>query len=158
MASLVFPMAKRMLRTSEAAQDAVQLSMLKLWEKRNVLNECESMKAFVFRVVRNTCLDEIKKKAPMSIDDYEKIPHGNVVHSNFDNEEAVEWIIKIINQLPKNQKEVIQMRDLDGLGFEEIAEVLNYDLPYIRVLLSRARKSVKKELNKIYCYEATGTR
>lgn len=156
MSSLVYPMARRLLQTNEAAKDAVQLSMMKLWENRKKLNECKSIKAFVFRVVRNTCLDELKKKQVLSLDENDKVLNTRLTQSDYDQKEAAGFVLKLIKSLPDGQKEVIQMRDIDGLEFDEIAEILDYDLPYIRVLLSRARKTIKSQLIKIYDYEAVG--
>lgn len=153
MSSLVFPMAKRMLQNEEAARDAVQISMMKLWENRKKLGEYKHLKAFVFTVVRNTCLDELKRKKADSFDEFEAIQKQVTETNNYDNIEAVELVKKLVNELPDGQKEVLQMRDIDGLEFNEIAEIMNCDLPYIRVLLSRARKNIKEKLIKIYAYE-----
>lgn len=156
---LVFPMANRMLRDEEAAKDAVQLSMLKLWEKRRQLKKCENLKAFAFRVVRNTCLDEIKKKKPVYFDHSDNIISMHPWESNgYDEKEAVELVKIHITELPKKQLEVIQMKDIDGLDYPEIADVLNTDIAYIRVLLSRARKTIKQKLENDYAYEAVRQR
>lgn len=155
LSSLVFQMAKRLLISEEAARDAVQVSMIKLWENRSKLDECESVKAFVFRVVRNTCLDEIKRKKPVLLDNTRQDEQLNSSYQLlYDEKEAIELLRKIIAKLPDGQKEVIQLRDMDGLEFNEIADILKTDIAYIRVLLSRARKSVKLNLEKIYAYEA----
>jgi len=69
-------------------------------------------------------------------------------------DEIVEIVQKIIDSLPDHQREVIQMRDIDGLDYDEIAEIIGRDIPYTRVLLSRARKTVKEKIEKIYAYEA----
>jgi len=156
MSNLVYPMAKRLLRSEEAAQDAIQLSMLKLWENRHKLKKCESVKAFVFRVVRNTCLDELKKKKVIYFENYDQIKtfNTNFEPTNYEEKEAIELVQIFMNQLPKSQMEVLQMRDIDGLDFDEIAEILATDIPYVRVLLSRARKTLKMNLQKVYAYEA----
>lgn len=151
----VFPLAKRMLVSEVMARDAVQQGMLKLWENRKQLDECDNIKAFVFKVIRNVCLDEIKKKKPHLVDDFSRRSEHLVHHDEqHEKNEAFEIIQKIITQLPANQREVILMRDIDGLEFDEIAMITGGDIPYIRVLLSRARKTVKEKLEKIYAYEA----
>jgi RNA polymerase sigma factor (sigma-70 family) len=151
----VYPLAKRLLVSDEIARDAIQQSMMKLWENRKQLDSCINLKAFVFRVVRNVCLDELKKKKPVYFDNPESLknhPHHHSVQHERD--EMVGIVQKLIDTLPDNQREVIQMRDIDGLDFEEIAELIGRDIPYTRVLLSRARKSVKEKIEKIYAYEA----
>lgn len=151
--SLVYPMAVRMLRNEEAARDAVQTSMLKIWENRKKLARDQNPKAFVFKVVRNTCLDEIKRKKADRMDEVELAAHFKTSDDSYDAVEAVNMVKIIVNELPDGQREVIQLRDIEGLEFNEIADILAYDLPYIRVLLSRARKTIKQKLQKIYAYE-----
>lgn len=151
----VFPLAKRLLVSDELARDAIQQSMMKLWEIRKQLDLCSNLKAFVFRVVRNVCLDELKKKKPTYFDNTDSLKN-HPLHQT-DQQEVDEFVVivqEIIDLLPDNQREVIQYRDIDGLDFDEIAEIIGRDIPYTRVLLSRARKIVKEKLEKIYAYEA----
>jgi len=151
----VYPLAKRLLVSDELAQDAVQQSMMKLWENRKQLENCINLKAFVYRVVRNVCLDELKKKKPLYFDNPDNYKNYQLHQTEQqERDEMVEIVQKIISSLPNNQREVIQMRDIDGLDFEEIADLIKQDIPYTRVLLSRARKSVKEKIEKIYMYEA----
>jgi RNA polymerase sigma factor (sigma-70 family) len=151
----VYPLAKRLLVSDEMARDAIQQSMMKLWENRKQLDSCINLKAFVFRVVRNVCLDELKKKKPVYFDNPENLKNHPHHHSiQHERDEMVGIVQKLVDSLPDNQREVIQMRDIDGLDFEEIAELIGRDIPYTRVLLSRARKSVKEKIEKIYAYEA----
>jgi RNA polymerase sigma-70 factor (ECF subfamily) len=153
----VYPLARRMLGTDEQAHDAVQQSMMKLWESRKKLDHCTHLKAFVFRVVRNVCLDELKKKKPHYVEEPGLL--ANQQYSTDKTHEHLEMVMivqQVIDSLTENQREVIQLRDIDGLEFEEIAEITAMDIPYIRVLLSRARKTVKEKLEKIYAYEAIG--
>lgn len=154
LSSQVYPMAKRLLITEDAACEAVQLSMVKLWENRSKLNGCNNIKAFVFRVTRNTCLDELKRKKADSFDDMGRNINQASYQLEYDDVEAVALVRKIVEELPEGQRDVIQLRDIDGLEFIEIAEILSTDIAYIRVLLSRARKKVKEKLEKIYAYEA----
>jgi RNA polymerase sigma-70 factor (ECF subfamily) len=159
LSKVVFPMARRMLKDNDMARDAVQHSMMKLWENRKQLDKCTNIKAFTYTVVRNVCIDEMKRKKPVIFDDIpQSIKDKPVLNDHHEKKEIIEIIQEIIEELPKNQKEVIQMRDIDGLEFEEIAGVLETDIAYIRVLLSRARKTVKEKIEKIYAYEAIGRR
>jgi RNA polymerase sigma factor (sigma-70 family) len=151
----VFPLARRLLVADELARDAIQQSMMKLWENRKQLDQCTNLKSFVFRVVRNVCLDEIKKRKPVYVEEPATYSnHSLVIENIHEQKEMVTIVQKIINSLVETQREVIQLRDIDGLEFDEIAEITATDIAYVRVLLSRARKSVKEQLEKIYAYEA----
>ena len=150
----VFPLAKRLLVSDEMAHDAIQQSMMKLWENRKQLDKCTNLKAFIFKVVRNVCLDEIKKKKPLFVAEPGLFSKQSFIDDHLHEQQEMIIIVKhVINSLNENQREIIQMRDIDGLEFEEIAEITAMDVPYIRVLLSRARKTVKENLQKIYAYE-----
>jgi RNA polymerase sigma factor (sigma-70 family) len=149
----VYPMARRLLGSEELARDAIQQSMMKLWENRHKLFQYDNKRAFVFKVVRNVCLDELKRKKPILSDGdiYENLQIVNPELTQ-DRKEIFIFINECISTLSENQRDVIQMRDIDGLEFEEIAEILGMEVQYIRVLLSRARKAVKEQLMKIYAY------
>jgi RNA polymerase sigma-70 factor (ECF subfamily) len=74
---------------------------------------------------------------------------------NAETKERYEQVRRIVEGLPENYRKVIQMRDMDGFSFDEIKEVTGLEIPNIRVILSRARQKVKKEVEKIYSYEDT---
>ncbi len=146
-------MAARMLGNDEDAQDAVQEIMIKLWKCKKQLKEHPNLNGFVFLTARNHCLDRLKKKnpeQPYSVHQ-EKIPQG--YRDRFEYAELYSFIQEIIKQLPDNQKEVMVLYDIDGLEFEEIASIIGLKIEHVRVLLSRARKSIREKLTKIYSYE-----
>lgn len=62
-------------------------------------------------------------------------------------------ILKILKEIPKQQKEVFLMRDIDGYEFTEIAAAMQIKVEHTRVLLSRARKHIGLTLEKTYSYE-----
>ncbi len=151
----LFPMVARMLGNSVKAEDALQDIMLKLWSKRKELGKHPNVPGFVFLTARYHCLDLLKKKG-FKLED---IDLQYLLVSSNKGSDRVEWeelnahVRHILEDLPEQQRQVMIYRDLDGLEFTEIASLCNLKLEHARVLLSRARKQVAKELNKIYCYE-----
>ncbi len=137
----VLPMANRMLNSKEKAEDIVQEVLLAIWEKRNMLKIQTSYKAFLYRAVQNKCLDILKKQQPDLIN--EEMSVGCRVESNgeFD---TMNWIRECIKTLPQAQQDVINMREIDGLAFHEIAELLDLKEAHVRVLLSRAKKTLQE--------------
>lgn len=152
----LFTMVARILGNNENAQDAVQVIMMKLWDKRLQLGKHPNVAGFVFLTARNYCIDILKKKNP-EIDDLELrinfLESGKTVAEEMEQKELNNLVKRIIDTLPKQQREVIILRELDGLEFKEIFEITDLKVEHIRVLLSRARKTVSIELNKIYSYE-----
>ncbi|MDX2445098.1 MAG: sigma-70 family RNA polymerase sigma factor [Bacteroidales bacterium] len=145
----LYSFALRFLGDSEDAKDAVQEVFLKLWELRNSLDSYRSLVAFAMTVTRNHCLDRIKAKRTIPIED-NKVYSSQIVNATpgdiLEKKDLAEIVRKIINELPENQRSVIQLRDIDGFDNQEIGEILKMDANNVRVLLSRARKKVREEL------------
>lgn len=150
----LFPMVSRILGAHEKAEDAIQEIMIKVWQKRNELKNHPNINGFVFLTARNYCMDVLRKK---KIELYDTKSHLKIIKSK--NESDLEWqelnqiILEILNTLPKQQKEVFLMRDIDGYEFTEIAFALNIKQTHARVLISRARKQISNVLLKKYDYE-----
>ena len=151
----LFPMVFRMLGNSANAEDAIQEIMMKLWEKRDQIEQHPNITGFVFLTARNYCIDTLRRKK-LEIDDSSL--QLEILKSEYGQEQS-EWkdlniiVKKILKGLPEQQREVLMMRDLDGYEFIEIAAATQLKVEYVRVLLSRARKQVSLKLEKIYNYE-----
>jgi RNA polymerase sigma factor (sigma-70 family) len=150
----LFRLAKRLLVSTEEAEDAIQEIMVKLWNKSEGLSEYKSVEALAMTMTKNYCLDQLKSKRAGNL---------KIVHNNFTDREAglqqkVEdrdswsWVEKIIGQLPEQQKLIVQMRDVEQYEFEEIAKILGMNETAIRVALSRARKTIREFMTKTHSY------
>ncbi|WP_430401150.1 RNA polymerase sigma factor [Flavobacterium sp.] len=144
----VFRIAKRLLVSSEEAEDATQEVLIRLWNKKDGLNKYNSVEALAVTMTKNYCLDQLKSKRAGNL---------KLVHSNYSDREAgidkqVEdrdswnWVEKIMNDLPEQQRLIVQMRDVEEYEFSEIAQALEMNETAVRVALSRARKTIKEKL------------
>lgn len=154
----LYPMIFRILKNEEEARDALQELMLKLWTKRNDLVKCSNLSAYIITTAKNQSFDLLKKKHPSVLKENEEYKILNIEEKAFDLEttEKYEHVQKAIEKLPENYKAVLQLRDIDGLAFEEIKEITGFEVAHIRVILSRARMKVKQEVEKIYDYDESG--
>ncbi|MCZ8196807.1 MAG: sigma-70 family RNA polymerase sigma factor [Flavobacterium sp.] len=150
----VFRLAKRLLISTEEAEDATQEVMVKLWNKNDNLDAYTSLEAFAMTTTKNYCLDQLKSKRASNL---------QLVHSNYEDKQvgllqkiedtdSLSWVEKIINELPEQQKLIVQMRDVEQYEFEEIAKMLNMNETAIRVALSRARKTIRETMQKTHSY------
>lgn len=153
----VFRLSKRLLISREEAEDATQEVIAKLWYKKDELKKYNSIEALTITMTKNYCLDRLKSKQASNL---------QLVHSNYTSREAgldkttedrdhLRWIEKIINELPETQKMVVQLREIEELEFEEIAKIMETSPENIRVILSRARKRIQEEIEKINNYGIT---
>jgi len=151
----LYRFALRMLSDHEEAQDTVQEVFLRLWSKREKLDEYRSIEAFAMIITKNLCLDKLKSSRSRNIElkDQLETPGSITPYDHTEKTDMKNKVINIINTLPEQQKMVIQMRDVEGLDYDEIAEVMEMSLNNVRVNLSRARKKVRDILIKAQNYE-----
>jgi RNA polymerase sigma-70 factor (ECF subfamily) len=69
-----------------------------------------------------------------------------------EDKDSLDWVEKVINQLPEQQRMIIQMRDIEQYEFEEIAKILDMNETAIRVALSRGRKTIRAFILKTHEY------
>jgi RNA polymerase sigma-70 factor (ECF subfamily) len=150
----VYRLAKRLLVSSDEAEDATQELILKLWKKKDELNKYKNVEAYAMTMTKNYCFDQLKSKRADNL---------TLVHSNFtNNDTSLEKIIElkdsvnnvhqILEGLTEQQKLIIQLRDIEQYDFDEIAEIMGLKPTAIRVALSRARKTVREQLIKKHQY------
>lgn len=150
----MFRLAKRLLVSSEEAEDAIQEVMLKLWINQDKIASYNNVEAFAMTMTKNYCLDRLKSKQAQNL----KIVHSNyqdyqvALENQVEALDSVDWVTKIINQLPEQQKLIIQLRDIEQYDFDEIAKMLEMNPTAIRVALSRARKTIREKLTKAHNY------
>jgi len=150
----VFRLAKRLLVSNEEAEDATQEILMKLWNKRENIGEYRNVEAFSMTMTKNFCLDRLKSKQAQNL----KIVHSNYQDHNVSLQrqveinDSVDWVAKIIEELPEQQKMVLQLRDIEEYEFAEIAKVLDMNETAIRVSLSRARKTIREKLTNTHSY------
>ncbi|WP_340113311.1 RNA polymerase sigma factor [Maribellus mangrovi] len=153
----LYPMLFRILKNEEETRDALQDLMVKLWDKRNDLVQCTNQTAYIITMAKNHSFDLLKKKRPQRISEKEEHKlHSLSTDSGMEIKEQFEHVRMAIEALPEKYREVIRLRDIDGFEFDEISEMTGYEVPYIRVILSRARQKVKDEVNKKYEYDQSG--
>jgi RNA polymerase sigma-70 factor (ECF subfamily) len=150
----LFRLAKRLLVSTEEAEDATQEVLMKLWNKKKGISRYRNVEAFAMTMTKNFCLDRLKSRQSSNL---------KLVHSNYADEsrslqkeievnDSVEWVGRIMQTLPEQQKIVLQLRDVEAYSYEEISEMLDMKPTAVRVALSRARKAVRDQLLEKHSY------
>jgi RNA polymerase sigma-70 factor (ECF subfamily) len=150
----VFRLAKRLLVSTEEAEDVTQEILVKLWTKKESLSSYKNVEAFAMTMTRNYCLDQLKAKRStnIKIDAADFKDFSPALDKKLEDHDSLTWVEKSINQLPEQQRTIIQLRDVEQYEFEEIAKMLQISESTIRVALSRARKTVREKMTKINNY------
>lgn len=138
-------LAERITGNSDDAADAVQDAFVKLWQQRGRFESARHAQGAGMMTVRTTSIDMARRNSHRS--DVPVEHAAETVDEITDNERCLAYmqVRQIIdNDLSRNQQMIIDLRELQGMGFEDIAKQLNMTAANVRVELSRARKRVRE--------------
>jgi len=147
----LFRLALFLLKNREEAEDTVQEIYLKLWDMKDNLAKYNNIEAVMMTMTRNKCLDKLKAKREKFGSLNEEInnqPSINPMEQSIQ-KDMVARVKELMKRLPEQQKTILHLRDVEGYEYKEIKEITGFELNYIRVNLSRARKSIKESLLKL---------
>ncbi|MGB5941486.1 MAG: RNA polymerase sigma factor [Leeuwenhoekiella sp.] len=150
----LYRISKRLLVSEDEAQDATQEVLIKLWSKRKQLKKLNSVEAFAVTMTKNHCYDRLKLKSSGNL----QIVHNNYEDTNYNTvrqteaRDAVDHVLKMMEDLPEQQRLILQLRDVEQYNNTEIAQQLEMNEVAVRVALSRARKTIREGLLKKYNY------
>jgi len=135
---------------NEAADDVVQEAYIKLWNKRHELPDVKNTEAFAVIILRNTCLDYLRTtKNDYQVNYDTDIPEINSLVKEIEIRDEANNVKKLINDLPEQQRQVLMMKHWDGYSDEEIEKITGLSAINIRVILSRARKTIREKYLKL---------
>ena len=145
----LYRIAYALLNNAADAEDILQDTYYKLWSQRTELTGILQPEAFCVRLVKNLCLDFLR--SPRNRIDNESaalltMTTGTTPEDELESKEKIRQIETLIEQLPEKQRIVIQMRGCGDCSFEEIETATGESATNVRVLLSRARKTLRSML------------
>lgn len=144
LAETLYKIAFYILESEAEAEDAVQDVYLKLWETRATLDGIREPKAYCIRILKNLCLDRIRRAShtvsPVSM------PEAGLQRAQsdeIDSRSRLDKVLEAIKSLPERQRQVLLMRTVEGLSYEEMSERTGMNNATLRVTLSQARTKLK---------------
>jgi RNA polymerase sigma factor (sigma-70 family) len=129
-------------RSEDVTQDAFSKALLAL---RGTTTEIE-LKPWLYRIVRNTALNEIRDAPPPTEELGETIPGGRSAAVEAERREEIGELMERLRALPEPQRAAIVMRELEGLSHEEIAAALGVSGGAARQAIYRARLTLRDGL------------
>ncbi|MBR1575695.1 MAG: sigma-70 family RNA polymerase sigma factor [Bacteroidales bacterium] len=147
LSATLYRIACYMLESEVEAEDAVQELYLKLWESRDMLDEVRNPKAYAITLLKNLCLDRLRKARKLSFP--AQMPEPESPHrqdEEMDSKMRLDKVLEAVKALPDRQREILLLRTVEGLPYEEIARRTGMNYLTLRVLLSRARSTLKNRL------------
>lgn len=149
------PFACRYTRSMAIAQDLVQDAFVSIWQKRKNINPDQSLKAYLYRTVRNKALNHLRDHANetvgIELQDYQNFNSK----SNTESEDPLlekagllhNFLKKWIHQLPERRREAFELSRFEGLDHEEIADVMDVSVNTVNNHIVAALRFLRN------CYE-----
>ena len=150
----LFRLALRVTLDKAEAEDVVQETLIKVWERLDEWENVESLEALCLTICRNLALDKLKAaerrntlKADDTADAENKIDrsYGANPVEQAEQHDRVALVRGIIDRLPEKQRSVMQLREIEGKSYKEIAAVLGISEEQVKVNIFRARQTVKQK-------------
>lgn len=150
----LFRLALRITLNRADAEDVVQETMLRVWNKREQWSELESIEAFCLTICRNQALDRLKRADSQNASLEESHDRADRSYSSNPEEQTVqrdrvEQVRRLIAQLPEKQRTCMQLRDMEGKSYREIAHVMGITEQQVKVNIFRARQTIKEKFQQI---------
>ncbi len=150
---ILYRLALRITLKHEEAEDIVQETLIKVWNKRDDLDNIDSLEAYCLTICRNLSLDHLKRKDTHteSLDD---ATHDENLgpYEQMLQKDRVELVRRLVNHLPEKQRSCMQLRDFEGKTYKEIATILNISEDQVKVNIFRARQTIKQKYQQIEVY------
>jgi len=144
------------LGDAELAEDVVQDTMLKLYEKKHYYREIAKFSTWLYTIARNQANSEFRKRKRMKISylsqmtkqeqDYEIKDLGPDLNKKLQNQFLEKRIRNAIQKLPEHFKSVIILRDIQELSYDTISEIVGVPLGTVKSRINRARIQLQLEL------------
>ena len=160
----IFTLARYLLSDQEEAEDVAQEVLIRLWRHGDEVSP-ERLQSWLLRVTRNACYDRLRRHQAASrvFDPAGGVEAGDGLASPSPSPEDVagaailrRHIENALSALREPAKTVVILREVEGLSYAEIAEVLELPLTTVRVALHRARRRLRDRLREVHGHVATG--
>lgn len=147
----IYSITYSMTRNHADADDLSQDTFIKVYENLRRFNLGTNFRSWLCRIAVNLCIDHLrhKKRFPEdSLDDQLELPSDRNLnpHNNVESSELMESIMAAVDSLPKDQRTVVILREMQGLGLKEIAEIMRCSESTTRWRLHYARKKLREKL------------
>ncbi len=159
----VYNLSFSILQNQEDAEDITQEIFVTVYLSISQFKGDSKLSTWIYRITVNKCHELIRKRSRKKrfgfITSLERIDFEKQLSENFnfmhpgielEKKERSAILFSAINQLPENQKIAFTMHKIEGMSYEETAQIMNVSLSSVESLMFRAKKNLKQLLSNYY--------
>ena len=151
----LFRLALRITFNRAEAEDVVQETLIRVWNKRDEWPQFGSIEAYCLTVASNLAIDRSERNDGGAVEltpDMEDASDASSPYERLVSKERMALIHRLMNELPEKQRLIMQLRDVEGKSYKEIADILQITEEQVKVTLFRARQKIKQRYTEIEDY------
>ena len=153
---ILYRLALRITQERTEAEDIVQDTLIRIWNRREQWDEIESIEAFALTVCRNLALDRVSRhdNAHLSLDEQrvERPDQSPTPLDHAQQRDRIDMVRRLVDALPEKQRSCMQLRDFEGKPYKDIAAILGISEQQVKVNIFRARQTIKQKFQQIDDY------
>ena len=155
----LYRLALRITLDSAEAEDIVQDTLIKVWNKRDDWDHIDNIEAFCLTICRNLSLDSVKRQSHRNVS-LEDAPtdspdsNANPSQQSIANDQLA-IVRHIVDALPEKQRSCIQLRDFEGMSYKDIATILSMTEEQVKINIFRGRQTIKSRIESLNNFHAT---
>lgn len=149
----LFRLALRITLNPAEAEDVVQETMVKVWNRRDCWGTIDNIENFCLTICRNLALDKTRHMGNQTLSlETEMEPSDNSHHANPEEQviqqDRIRLVRQLIDQLPEKQRSCMQLRDIEGKSYKDIANILQITEEQVKINIFRARQTIREQFKK----------
>ena len=144
----LFRLALRITLDRAEAEDVVQDTLIKVWNRRDEWAQFDSIEAYCLTIARNLAIDRSQKMEAQHIGltpETQEMPDALTPDRQLEDSEKLKLVHQLVNELPEKQRTILQLRDIEGKSYKEIADLLQVTEEQVKVNLFRTSSGPDNE-------------
>ncbi len=154
----LYRLALRITLDSAEAEDIVQETLIKVWDRRESWTDIDNIEAFCFAICRNKALDYVRSvgshNESLDLSQNERPDSSYTPSQQTVVNDQMAMVRHIVDSLPEKQKSCIQLRDFEGKSYKDIARLLDMTEEQVKINIFRGRKTIKEKFVRMDDFEA----
>ena len=146
----IYSFAWKFLKNREDCEGIVQSVFMKLWEKRDQLDEDSNLKAYLFRISRNLIMNQVKRELFRDVfTHYLEVHHDDFfdLDQELNYRELIEILDRSIAELPERRRSIFLLSRNEGLTHKEISERLEISVNTVDTQIRHAIRFLREKID-----------
>ena len=151
----LYRLALRITFDTAEAEDVVQDTLIRVWDKREEWGALQSVEAYCTTICKHLAIDRSQKKEQLHVELDEATqaqPDTSTPFEQLAAHDSLQLLQRLLSELPEVQQDIVQLREAEGKSYKEIATTLHLSEEQVKVYLFRARQKIRQKYAEIQKY------